>query len=110
MAQSIEATQHGLLPANGAVALVTLPKTPRKGEPESSEVHNLPPNPPLIEESESGRLPKGRVIITVATLTGVNFLSSLSTGLLTVGLPRMAADVELAEHLLLWNYCTQDNQ
>ncbi|RDW59041.1 hypothetical protein BP5796_11965 [Coleophoma crateriformis] len=102
MTQSIEATQHGFLPANGTVKLVPLHKNPREDEPESSELHSLPQIPSLVEESEGGRLPKGQLIITVATLTGVNFISSLSTGLLTVGLPRMAADVELAEHLLLW--------
>lgn len=43
-----------------------------------------------------------RIIIVVATLTGVNFLSSLSNGLLTVGLPRIASDTALPEHLQLW--------
>lgn len=38
----------------------------------------------------------------IAVLTGTAFASSLSTGLLTIGLPRIAADVELPEHLLLW--------
>jgi hypothetical protein len=47
-------------------------------------------------------LPHGRSIIVIAALTGINFLSSMSTGLLTVGLPRMAVDVKLPAHLLLW--------
>ena len=47
-------------------------------------------------------LPHGRSIIVIAALTGINFLSSMSTGLLTVGLPRMAADVKLPANLLLW--------
>jgi hypothetical protein len=47
-------------------------------------------------------LPHGRSIIVIAALTGINFLSSMSTGLLTVGLPRMAVDVKLPANLLLW--------
>jgi hypothetical protein len=35
-------------------------------------------------------------------LTGVNFLSSLCNGFITIGLPRMASDLSLPEHLLLW--------
>ena len=51
---------------------------------------------------EPNFLPHGRSIIVIAALTGVNFLSSMSTGLLTVGLPRMAVDVKLPANLLLW--------
>lgn len=51
---------------------------------------------------ESNFLPHGRSIIVIVALTGVNFLSSMSTGLLTVGLPRMAVDVKLPANLLLW--------
>jgi hypothetical protein len=47
-------------------------------------------------------LPHGRSIIVIAALTGINFLSSMSTGLVTVGLPSMAVDVKLPAHLLLW--------
>lgn len=60
---------------------------------------------PETETSDSAgvRNPaNGRTVVMIATLTGVNFLSSLSTGLLTVGLPQMASDVGLPAHLLLW--------
>jgi hypothetical protein len=53
-------------------------------------------------DSEPKFLPRGRSIIVIAVLTGINFLSSMSTGLLTVGLPRMAVDVKLPANLLLW--------
>lgn len=66
-----------------------------------SRVDDIPEILPLVE-SETGFLPKRRSIIVIATLTGVNFLSSLSNGLLIVGLPRMALDVNLPTHLLLW--------
>jgi hypothetical protein len=51
---------------------------------------------------EPNFLPHGRSIIVIAALTGVSFLSSMSTGLLTVGLPRIAVDVKLPANLLLW--------
>ena len=51
---------------------------------------------------EEGRLKEGRIFAIIAVLTGVQFLSSLSNGFLTVGLPRMASDLSLPDHLLLW--------
>jgi hypothetical protein len=41
--------------------------------------------------------------ITVSlTLAGTIFLSSVCTGLLTIAIPRVAVDLELADSLLLW--------
>lgn len=53
-------------------------------------------NPPVPE------LSMGETILLIATLTGITLASSISTGLLTIGLPRIAADLELADNLLLW--------
>ena len=47
-------------------------------------------------------LSKTRTVVVIATLTGTTIVSSFSNGLLTVGLPRMAKDVNLAGNLLLW--------
>lgn len=47
-------------------------------------------------------LSKQRTIIAIATLSAVSFLSSLSTGLLTIGLPRMAVDIGLPDYLIAW--------
>ena len=47
-------------------------------------------------------LSKSRAVVVIATLTGTTVVSSFSTGLLTVGLPRMAEDVNLPASLLLW--------
>ena len=47
-------------------------------------------------------LPHGRSVIVIVALTSINFLSSMSTGLLTVGLPHMAVEVNLPARLLLW--------
>ena len=43
-----------------------------------------------------------RTAVVIATLTGTTVVSSFSNGLLTVGLPRMAKDVNLPANLLLW--------
>ena len=48
------------------------------------------------------QLSRGRTVTVIATLTGITTVSSFSTGLLTVGLPRMALDLNLASNLLLW--------
>lgn len=45
---------------------------------------------------------RGRTVFVIATLTGITFASSMSTGILTIGLPRIAADMQLADNLLLW--------
>jgi hypothetical protein len=67
----------------------------------SAELHRHLADPQPVDPG-SHFLPHGRSIIVIAALTGINFLSSMSTGLLTVGLPRMAVDVKLPAHLLLW--------
>lgn len=40
--------------------------------------------------------------VVVTTVAGVSFLNTLGSGLLTIGLPRIAADLNLASNLLLW--------
>lgn len=48
-------------------------------------------------------LSRGHTIFVIANLTGIAFASSMSTGLLTVGLPRIATDLTLSQNLLLWS-------
>ncbi|KAK3939386.1 major facilitator superfamily domain, general substrate transporter [Diplogelasinospora grovesii] len=43
-----------------------------------------------------------RTVAIIFGLSGVTFSASVSTGLLTVGSPTIAADIKLPEHLLLW--------
>lgn len=45
---------------------------------------------------------RGRTVAIIGTLTGITWVGSFSTGLLTVGIPRMASDLKLADSLLLW--------
>lgn len=40
--------------------------------------------------------------LIIVTLSGLTLTSSMTTGLLTVGLPRMATDLSLSDSLLLW--------
>ena len=56
----------------------------------------------LLRQADANDLSTARAALTIATLTGITLVSSFSTGLLTVGLPRMAKDVDLPASLLLW--------
>ncbi|KAJ5204926.1 major facilitator superfamily domain-containing protein [Penicillium cinerascens] len=47
-------------------------------------------------------LSRTRAIVLVTALTGITFVGSMSGGLLTIGLPEIAADLKLPENLLLW--------
>lgn len=57
---------------------------------------------PTAAEGPAHVLSKERTIIVIATLSAVSFLSSISTGLLTIGLPRMAVDMGLPDYLIAW--------
>jgi len=64
-------------------------------------VSETPLQTPL--DLEDGRLKQGPIIVVIIiVLTGVNFLSSLSNGFITVGLPRIASDLSLPGHLMVW--------
>ncbi|GFF61669.1 putative transporter [Aspergillus lentulus] len=47
-------------------------------------------------------LSRAAATILICTLAGITFVGSMSTGLLTIGLPRMANDLHLPDNLLLW--------
>lgn len=47
-------------------------------------------------------LKKGRSIIVIIVLSLVLFVNSVASGILTVGIPHIAADLELSESLVLW--------
>lgn len=57
---------------------------------------------PTVVERPAHVLSKQRTITAIATLSAVSFLSSLSTGLLTIGLPRMAVEIGLPDYLIAW--------
>lgn len=110
MSHLLAAIEHERPPkAAGTFPLLDMPNTSHNNIPSDLVVDNVSQHgnsvrslPTVESESASALLPKGRTIIVIASLAGVNFLSSLSNGLVTVGLPRMAGDIQLPAHLLLW--------
>ena len=54
------------------------------------------------EGSPALSLSRAAATILICTLAGITFVGSMSTGLLTIGLPRMATDLHLPDNLLLW--------
>ena len=54
------------------------------------------------EQDLPQNLSRSRAVVITASLTGIMFASSMSFGLLAVGLPVIAEDLDLPENLLLW--------
>ena len=52
-------------------------------------------------------LSMGRTTAIISVLTAVMFTSSMSTGLVTIGIPIIAADIHLPSHLILWSVLTE---
>ena len=86
-----------------------------KNRPKGSREHHDEPEPAALVTSALDRMPvaavetetplpvkAARANLIIFQLTVVNFLTSLTTGLIVVGLPQIAADIKLAEHLYLW--------
>ncbi|KAH8766572.1 major facilitator superfamily domain-containing protein [Hyaloscypha finlandica] len=87
----------------------SLPSPPRNSISVSDPVRDLGDTKSVLGSSiqipidlEDGGLKEGRIIVIIAALTGVNFLGSLCNGFITIGLPRIASDLSLSEHLILW--------
>lgn len=59
-------------------------------------------SPDNVEHAPNGGLSRTRAVILITTLTGITFVGSMSGGLLTIGLPWIAADLSLPDNLLLW--------
>jgi MFS family permease len=58
---------------------------------------------PLVHHSVLPLAPrKSRAWIIIAQLAGINLITSFSSGLITVGLPAIAADLSLDDSLLVW--------
>ncbi len=55
-----------------------------------------------VATDSDAQLSNGKTVAVIGTISGITMVSSFSTGLLTVGLPRMAQDLNLASNLLLW--------
>jgi len=57
---------------------------------------------PMQQTAEGPTLSLGRTVVVIAILTGINAVSSMTSGLLVVALPRMAEDLRLTDSLILW--------
>jgi hypothetical protein len=55
-----------------------------------------------VSEATFLALSKTETVLIIFTLTGITFANSMSTGLFTIGIPRIAVDIKLPENLLLW--------
>lgn len=62
---------------------------------EQFTIEHQPADPPVVPS-------RSRTIFLITTLTGIMFVASMSTGLLTISLPRIAQDLKLSSSLLLW--------
>ena len=78
-------------------------------QPEAAVVPNGEPLVPSEEFLVGTQMPVSpprmsntRAAVIVATTAGVFFLNTLGSGFLTVGLPRIASELDLASNLLLW--------
>lgn len=55
-----------------------------------------------FDEPRSVDISRASAVILITTLSGITFVGSMSGGLLTVGLPTIAKDLNLPNNLLLW--------
>lgn len=60
------------------------------------------PTTAVAEEEEEEELPKSRAVIVIVQLTAITFVTSITTGLINVAIPRMAADLAIAPQLYYW--------
>ena len=57
---------------------------------------------PATAPAPASELSMWRTVLIITTLAGLAFANSMSIGLITIGLPVIAADLDLAQNLLLW--------
>ena len=55
-----------------------------------------------LSDPAAPAVPRARAAVVVATVAGISLLNTLGSGLHTVGLPHIAADLNLLNNLLLW--------
>jgi hypothetical protein len=88
---TIELVSHNS-PTFSLIAPEPLTRSPRYLIAESDE----------STENNNTALSTRRAVLIVVTAAGVNFLNTLSSGILTVALPTIAKDLNLSIELLLW--------
>lgn len=101
MASLFDADNHELGTISSTINARNLPETPQMLVLVSSREDHVNRAVPAGEDSHRS-LPKAQLIAAVAVLSGATLLSSISNGLLVIGLPRIAKDIGLGKDLLLW--------
>ncbi|KAI6355277.1 MFS sugar transporter [Pyricularia grisea] len=90
---------------NSARHAASAPPNYAESSPTGNASFTGPPSPSGNNVSPHGRhqgMSKLRACLVIATLSGVSFLNTMGSGILTVSLPTMARDVRLDDSLLLW--------
>jgi hypothetical protein len=98
-------TAATVLEADDSNSIPLVQWTSRNSRPDSRPESLLHPGQTLgngLHDRQDVGLSRLRAITLIATLTGINFVGSMSGGLLTIGLPWIAADLKLSDNLLLW--------
>lgn len=90
------------LDKDGSKLISQLPATALAGPSGASTAIAGPATHIHSIETASQHLSKSRANIVITQLAGINFITSFTNGLLTVGLPAMAAALHLPPSLLLW--------
>lgn len=72
------------------------------GRGEAGRGDDAPLLPAKPESEPAKTLSRAQTAALILSLASVTFCASFSNGLLTVGLPSIAADLQLPSHLLLW--------
>lgn len=86
-----------------ALNLPSVSSPEHAGSRATANVQLVPEIPILAPfDLEDGGPKQGRIVVIIAVLTGVNFLSSLTNGFITIGLPRISSELSLPEHLMVW--------
>jgi MFS family permease len=70
--------------------------------PPKNALSILDPEPTTSQQTQPRPLSNAQAIIAVIALTGVSFLNTMGSGILTVALPAMSADLGLSRDLILW--------
>ena len=93
------------MPSSDEVFELEAPALAVKHSPENDFKESQPPDELKASDSQAetkGKVTKGRAAIIIIQLTAVTFLTSISTGLTTVSIPRIAADLDIRPQLYYW--------
>ena len=67
-----------------------------------ANVELSPVNVSRVESHALGDVSLAAALSIIGMLSGVTFVGSMSTGIITIGLPRITEDLDLPQSLLLW--------